>query len=331
MSKDIRDRLGLESSVVQAGMAGVARAPLAAAVSRAGGLGALGLMVPSHFSAELRRAKELAEGRPVAANLLVPFIRKAHVAACIAQQVKAVTLFFGFDRSVVRSLKAAGIFVFHQVGSLQEAKRALAEGADGLVAQGKQAGGHLRATKTLKEFLPEVAEMATGHPVLAAGGVYDRASAGVARSLGADGVCAGTRFLLCEESNAHELYKARLLEARETLVTLLFSFGWPAPHRVVSNRATERWCRGRRQGPKWVGALNRLTGPIGRVVPFDRKYKLMKRQRLSLPFYTPVPMEKGMDERLVDLTPLYAGECTARIGTLRSAAEVVSDLAAGIH
>src|SRR5687768_9359565 len=99
---DLLDRLAIDHPVVQAGMGGgLSGARLAGAVSRAGGLGTVGISPPEHFTAELRQARERADGRPVSANLLLPFARRAHVEACVAAGVGSVSLFFGFDRKVV--------------------------------------------------------------------------------------------------------------------------------------------------------------------------------------------------------------------------------------
>ena len=332
MTRDVRDRLGIEHAVVQAGLGGgLARAELATAVSLAGGLGTVGILPdPAAFRAELDAAIGRAEGKPVAANLLFPVLRSGHVEACVAARVPVVALFFGFDRRVVEALHAAGSFVFHQVGTAEQARRALADGADGLIAQGQGAGGHLLATQTLAEFLPKLRELAGARPVLAAGGIHDGASASSALSQGADGVSVGTRFLLTNESHAHEAYKARLLAAEQTLVTLLFGLGWHGLHRVVPNRATERWCARDELGPPWVRFVNRSTQPLAKLLPATRIRGMVRRQNLGMPLYTPAALVRGMDAELADVTPLYAGQCVARIDVLKAAADVVREIAAGL-
>src|SRR5215510_5125763 len=124
MSIDWRDRLSLEHPIIQAGMGGgVARAALAAAVSRTGGLGTIGLLAPDRLAAEIRRARDLAPGRPIAVNLLVPFARPAHAQVCVEERVTAVALSFGFASVLAQRLRAAGIVVMHQVGTVGEATR----------------------------------------------------------------------------------------------------------------------------------------------------------------------------------------------------------------
>ena len=284
---------------------------------------------PDSFARAIRQAKALSDGRPVAANLLMPFTREGHVRACLEERPAVVSVFFGYARSAVKRLRAEGIFVFHQVGTNEEALRALADGADGLIAQGREAGGHLLATRPLAEALPDIAALAAGRPVVAAGGIHDRASAERAARLGASGVSAGTRFLLTTDSGAHPTYQQRLLDAKSTLVTKLFGAAWPADHRVVPNAATERWCRERADGPSWMIAVNTLLVPTRWVTSPASKQALAKYQRANRPFFSPQPMTARSAPGDADVTPLYAGACAAEIHALRSAAEVVEELAAG--
>lgn len=244
------DRLGLEHPVVQAGMGGgIAGGALAGAVSAAGGLGTVGILPPRALREELERAGELAGGRPVAANLLIPFTTRGHVDACLEARVAAVVLHAGFSPTLVERLRAGGVLVLHTVGTPEEASRALVDGADGLVAQGLEAGGHLVGVEPALEALPRMLEIAGDAPALLAGGIADAADSRRALDAGAAAIVAGTRFLLTEESGAHPAYKRRVLVAERTLETQLFGLSWPMRHRVIPNAATERWCRGGERGP----------------------------------------------------------------------------------
>jgi NAD(P)H-dependent flavin oxidoreductase YrpB (nitropropane dioxygenase family) len=185
-------------------------------------------------------------------NLLMPFVTPAHAEATIAARPSAAVTFFGFDAALVARLQAAGIFVMHQVGTEAQARRALADGVDALVAQGLEAGGHLEATESTATFLARALELAGGRAVFAAGGIHDAAGVRHALDSGAAGVMCGSRFLLTEECRVHRLSQQRVLGAPRTIDTRLFGFGWNARHRVVPNAATERWCARRDEGPPAV-------------------------------------------------------------------------------
>ncbi|OHV03610.1 NAD(P)H-dependent flavin oxidoreductase [Mycobacterium talmoniae] len=324
---NLLEALGLQYPVMQAGMGGVAGGELAGAVSAAGALGTVGIAAPHAFAAELRRAATLAPGRPVAANLLVPFIRKAHIDVCITAGVAAVVLHDGIPRRWIAALRSAGIPVLCTVGSAAQARQALAAGADGLVAQGVEAGGHLVAERPLAVTLTEVLQAADGVPVLAAGGVADGADVRRLLTAGAAGAVAGTRFLLTTESRAHPDYQRRVLDAQRTIRTLLFGLGWPLPHRVVPNAATDRWCGHSDLGPGLARGLSRVSGPLGRLLPLSARGDTVALQRVSLPLYTPALPLAGMPASVVDRSALYAGETMHRIHDVVAAAEAVARLA----
>ncbi|HEX8204926.1 MAG TPA: nitronate monooxygenase [Solirubrobacteraceae bacterium] len=321
---ELLERIGVEHPVVQAGMGGgIAGADLAGAVSAAGGLGTVGLLGPGALRDELRRAGEIAGGRPVAANLLVPFTRRAHVEACAEGGAAVVVLFFGFDRRLVEGLRERGMLVVHQVGTVDGVKRALDEGADGVIAQGVEAGGHLHGTERLESFLPRALAAAGGRPVLAAGGIARRADVERVLAAGAAAAVAGSRFLLTDESRAHPEYKRRALGATRTIDTKLFGFGWPDRHRVLPNAATERWERHARL----TGALTAPTRALGRVLPVAGAMKMMSLQAAWLPLFGPAAPLEGMPDRLIEVTPLYAGESVRAIRAVVPAAEATRELA----
>lgn len=325
---DLLDRLSLEHPVVQAGMGGgIATGTLAGAVSAAGGLGTVGILPPAKLAGELRRARALAPGKPVAVNLLLPFTKQAHVQACIEGRADAVVLFFGRAPAVVARLRDAGILVLHQVGDAAGARAALEDGADGLIAQGIEAGGHLQAVRPLDEALPEVLGVADGRPVLAAGGIGTAARSRALLDAGAAAVVAGTRFLLTEECEAHPEYQRRVLGATRTVETELFGLGWPARHRVVPNAATDRWCARDDLGARAVRALNRPTGPLGGLLPLAALETFARAQRPWLPLLSPGPALRGMPDRVVEATPLYAGVVARECTSIVPAAEAVRALA----
>jgi NAD(P)H-dependent flavin oxidoreductase YrpB (nitropropane dioxygenase family) len=216
------------------------------------------------------------------------------------------------------------VLVLHQVGTVAQARRALADGADGLIAQGGEAGGHVLGVEPALGALARLHAVAGDAPVLAAGGIAGREAARAALDAGAAAVVAGTRFLLTEECRAHPGYKARALGAGRTLRTLLFSAGWSDPHRVLPNAATERWCTPGARGPVPALVLNRLLAPAVRRLPRSAAAALLHHQRAGLPFFCPAPPLAGMDDGLLEVTPLYAGVCAREIHTVVPATEAVA-------
>lgn len=229
-------------------MGGVARSDLVAAVSAAGGFGFLG-MVRESANLILReaaavRAKTTA---PFGINLIPaatkPDLLRAELAACIEARPRCVSLFWDFDPDIVEALHSAGILVAWQVGTLEEALAAEAGGVDLIIAQGFEAGGHVRGETGLSALIPQVAGQVRA-PVIAAGGIVDGAGLASALLLGAQGAMIGTGFLATTESFAHDYHKQRIVSARadETLHTTVFHRNWPpgAAVRVLPNSVTRK-------------------------------------------------------------------------------------------
>ncbi len=313
------ERLGVEAPVVQAGMGGgLSRHGLAAAVSEAGGLGTIAVNGAAQIGRELRAARALT-GRPVAVNLLLPFARRDWFAA--AAEADAVVTFWGRPRR-----RTPGVWI-HQCGSVAEARSAHRAGADAVIVQGVEAGGHVRGvTPALEVFERVQGALPDGYPLLLAGGIAERDDVSRALAAGALAAVAGTRFLLSEESRAHPGYRRRLLAAQETILTELFGAGWPAPHRVVPNAATDRWLEGNRRGPPLNRMLNRLLAPGARHVPAALQARMVRAQRPGSRLLTPAGPTDDGPETLLDAGPLYAGETVARITEVRPAADLVRAL-----
>jgi NAD(P)H-dependent flavin oxidoreductase YrpB (nitropropane dioxygenase family) len=310
------ERLGVEMPVVQAGMGGgLSRHELAAAVSEAGGLGTIAVSGAAAIRRELEAARALT-ARPLAVNLLLPFARRDWFEAAATADV--VVTFWGQPRR-----RTPGGWL-HQCGSVVEAQRAQAAGADGVIVQGVEAGGHVRGTVPALSLLEQVrAALPQGYPLLLAGGIAERSDVTTALEAGAEAAVAGTRFLLSEESRAHALYKERLLAADETLLTELFGAGWPAPHRVVPNAATERWP----QPPFANRLLNHLLVPGVRYAPPSLQARMVAAQRPGSRILTPAGPTDDGPPNLVEAGALYAGETVARIDEIRPAATLVRELA----
>jgi len=300
---------------------GISRHELATAVSEAGGLGTIAVNGAAAIARELRAARALTD-RPLAVNVLLPFARRDWFEA--AAQADVVVTFWGKPRR-----RTPGVWL-HQCGSVEEAQAAAVAGADGLIVQGVEAGGHVRGRLPAHDLLARVRSAlgASAPPLLLAGGIAERADVRAALEAGAEAAVAGTRFLLSGESRAHQRYVERALAARETVLTELFGLGWPAPHRVVPNAATEWWLRDgtHPQGPLLLRALNRASGVGARWLPLAVQARLATAQRPNGRLLTPVPATDDAPATLVDAGPLYAGETVARIGDVRSAAELVTAL-----
>lgn len=309
----------LSTPVVQAGMGGgLSRHELAAAVSEAGGLGTIAVNGAAAIERELAAARKLTAA-PIAVNVLLPFARRDWFEAAAAADV-VVTFWGAPKRRVARTW-------IHQCGSVEEAQAAYGAGADAAILQGVEAGGHVRGTVPALELLQRArAALPAGFPLLLAGGIAERADVSAALEAGASGAVCGTRFLLSEESRAHPGYRERLLEAEATLLTELFGAGWPAPHRVVANAATERWLRDDPRGPALNRVLNRLMAPAARFAPPSLQLRLLCAQRPGSRLLSPAGPTDDGPGTLLDAGALYAGETVARIRDVRPAAQLVADL-----
>ena len=172
--------------------------------------------------------------------------------------------------------------------------------------------------------------MAHDYPVLSAGGIADAADVRARLDAGAEAVVCGTRFLMTEESGGHPAYKARLVEAHETILTELFGVGWPAPHRVVPNEATDALAGpGSARPGAGCAAFHRATAPrasagAGADADPPRGDAEARAGRCS----APPRRSRGGPPNLVEAGPLYAGECIDRISDIRPAGELVRELAA---
>jgi NAD(P)H-dependent flavin oxidoreductase YrpB (nitropropane dioxygenase family) len=320
------ESVGVELPIVQAGMGGgLAQHELAAAVSGAGGLGTIGILDPQPLRQEIAKARERLKAQPVAVNLLLPFARQAHFDA--ASEADVVVTFWG--RPERRTSKPW----IHQCGSVAEAQAAHRAGAEAVIAQGVEAGGHVRGHMPALELLKTIRiALPDGYPVLSAGGIADASDVKTRLDAGAEAVVCGTRFLMSEESGAHPEYKSRLTRAHETMVTEMFGFGWPAAHRVIPNQATDRWLRTDPRGPGWLRAINRLAVPIVATGPASSQFRMVGRmaalQRPSFPLFSPAGAVVDGPSNLIEAGPLYAGESVARIADIRPAGALVRELAA---
>ena len=213
--------LGIEKPIFQGGMAWIADARLAAAVSEAGGLGLISSIQAGTEAvrAEIRKARELT-GKPFGVNIMLAAPNAAEIAGLVVEEgVGIVTTGAGSPAPYMERWLAAGIRVIPVVASVAYALKMKELGATALIAEGAESGGHVGELHTMA-LVPQVVN-AVDLPVLAAGGIFDGRGAAAAFMLGACGVQVGTRFLVAEECRVHEVYKERLIKASDigTMVT----------------------------------------------------------------------------------------------------------------
>jgi enoyl-[acyl-carrier protein] reductase II len=235
----LTELLGIEYPIIQGGMAWTATAELVAAVSNAGGIGIIGAghMPTEILRTEIRRAKELTD-KPFGVNLmlLTPHIDEI-VDMVIEERIHAVTTGAGNPGKYMAGLKDAGVKVLTVVPSVALARRMESIGADAVIGEGMEAGGHIGELTTMV-LTPQLAD-AVSIPVVAAGGIADGRGIAAAFALGAEGVQVGTRFMCAEECTIHPAVKAEVIKAkdRDTIVTGR-STGHPV--RVLKNKLSKQ-------------------------------------------------------------------------------------------
>jgi nitronate monooxygenase len=244
----VTERFGIRHPLLLAPMGAIAGGRLAAAVTRAGGLGLIG---PGYLDgAWIDRQLDAAEGTRVGIGFITWDLAKApaRLDGALARGVDTVMLSFGDATPFVAPVRRAGARLILQAQSVAAARAALALGPDAIVAQGTEAGGH-GAARALFPLLPAVVDIAGDVPVLAAGGISDGRGLAGALALGAAGALLGTRFYAAEEALGHAAAKARLVTASgdDTVRTTVFDrvrgIDWPAPYtgRALRNTFTAAW------------------------------------------------------------------------------------------
>jgi nitronate monooxygenase len=246
----LTEAFGLDVPVVLAPMGRVAGGRLAAAVSNAGGLGLVGGAYgdPEWLDRELALVRA-ATDRPWGVGLITWYARHEVVALALSYQPAVFLLSFGDVGPYAEAIKAAGCTLICQVQEVEAAREAVAAGADFVVAQGSEAGGHGAVRATLP-LVPAVVDAVAPVPVLAAGGIADGRGLAAALMLGAQGAMLGTRFSAASEALGHERAKARIVtaQAADTVQTRVFDIirgygAWPAPFaaRALRNDFFARW------------------------------------------------------------------------------------------
>jgi len=300
--------VGCAHPLQQAGMGAVATVELAAAVANAGALGMLGgALVPAPaLAAALDTLASRARGA-FGVNFLMPFLDLDAVDAA-ARRARVVEFFYDApDATLVRRAKAGGALVAWQVGSVDEAVAAEAAGCDLVVAQGVEAGGHVRGTIGLLPLLEQVLARVRV-PVVAGGGIASARGVAGVLAAGAAAARVGTRFVAAAECDAHPAYQQALVDARpeDTVYTEAFSVLWPnAPHRVLRSA---------------IAAAERAPETVGEVALAGAKQPIAR--------FSVLPPTRDTVGR-IEAMALYAGESVAAVHAIQPAAEIVRELVDG--
>ena len=265
MQTEVTRLLGIEYPIIQGGMAWVAEYHLAAAVSNAGGLGLIGAAsAPADWVREqIRKAKELT-GQPFGVNIMLMSPYADEVAKIVAEEgVKVVTTGAGNPEKYMKMWKEAGVKVIPVVASVALAKRMERSGADAVVAEGCEAGGHIGESTTMV-LVPQVAD-AVNIPVIAAGGIADGRGIAAAFILGAKGVQMGTHFVVTEESQVHDNYKERIIKARD-IDSRMTGRTTGHPVRALRNEMTKQYIELENKGAGFEELEQLTLGGLRRAV-----------------------------------------------------------------
>ncbi|MDE6914060.1 MAG: enoyl-[acyl-carrier-protein] reductase FabK [Lachnospiraceae bacterium] len=257
MKTRITEILGIEYPIIQGGMAWVATHELAAAVSEAGGLGIIGAGgAPASFVREqIQKAKEQTD-KPFGVNIMLMNPEADGIAQVVVDEgVKVVTTGAGNPSKYMEMWKAAGVKVIPVVASVALAKLMERGGADAVIAEGTESGGHIGSTTTMA-LVPQVVD-AVSIPVIAAGGIADGRGFAAAFMLGAEGVQIGTRFVVATECIVHEKYKAMLIKAKD-IDSAVTGMSTGHPVRSIRNKMTKEYLKLEKDGADLM-ELEKLT------------------------------------------------------------------------
>ncbi len=309
--------LGCRYPILQAGMGGVARSELASAVSAAGGFGCLGMVreSPALIEREIDATRERTD-RPFGVNLIPAATDRSlfleELAVCVDRKVGAVVYFWDVDAVAVHQARSAGLKVIYQVGSVEAARAAVDAGADAIIAQGMEAGGHVHGSVSSLVLLPQIVQ-AVDVPVIGSGGFATGASLVAALALGAQGIHCGTAFLATDESFAHDLHKRRVVEARSdgTVHTDAYAINWPpsSPVRVLECLETDR--------------LNRRY--FGHKADDILREKIAEEEGRPIYLYSTDSPLRSMTGDLGRLA-MFAGQAAGQVDRILPAAELVADI-----
>jgi NAD(P)H-dependent flavin oxidoreductase YrpB (nitropropane dioxygenase family) len=245
MAHRLQELLDIRVPVIQGAIGYVTCPELAAAVTNAGGLGTLALTGrgPQGVRDRIAATRALTAGT-IAANFILAYDVEAEIDAALEAGAPVISLFWGDAAPFAPRIRAAGARLLVSVGSVAEAEAAAYAGADAIVAQGWEAGGHVRGTISTLALVPAVADAIAPVPVIAAGGIADGRGLAAVLALGAQAAWIGTAFLAATEAHIAPHYRNRILDAQasDTWIGPLYDGGWPdAPGRTLVNTTLRAW------------------------------------------------------------------------------------------
>lgn len=265
MKTRVTDMLGIKYPIIQGGMAWVAEHHLAAAVSDAGGLGIIGAAsAPAEIvREEIQKVKELTD-KPFGVNIMLLNPNAPDIARLVIEEkIAAVTTGAGTPEKYMDMWKKAGIKVIPVVASVAMAKRMERCGADAVVAEGMEAGGHI-GSQTTMALVPQIVDV-VNIPVIAAGGIGDGRGFAAVRMLGADAVQMGTRFVVAEESIVHENYKERIIKAKD-IDSVVTGQSTGHPIRILRNQMSKEYLKREKEGASFEKLEMMTLGALRRAV-----------------------------------------------------------------
>ncbi len=300
MKTRLCELLGIEYPIIQGGMAWVATAELAAAVSNGGGIGliAAGNAPADAVREQIRKAKSLTD-KPFGVNVMMmsPFVEEV-MRVIIEEKPAAVATGAGNPAKYIPALKEAGIKVMPVIASVAMAVKMEKSGADAVIAEGTEAGGHIGELTTMV-LVPQAAE-AVSIPVVAAGGVADSRGVVAAFALGADGVQVGTRFICSTECLAHDNYKQAVLKAKDR-------------DAVVTGRST---------GAPVRALKNKLTREYDKLEKAGASFEEIERLGVG-------GLRRAFEEGDVQTGSLMAGQSAAMVHEIKPCADIIRDYFTG--
>ena len=295
-------------------MGSAANARLAAAVSNAGALGTVALTWVSDVGSVVTDTAALTD-RPFGGNFVLEWDMHRRVDRALAAGLRIVSLTWGDPTPYVEQVHDAGALLMHTVGSAEEARRAADAGADVIVAQGWEAGGHVLGTVATLPLVPAVVDAVAPVPVIAAGGIGDARGVAAVLALGAQAAWVGTRFLLAEEAPVHAEYRRRLIGAAETdaeWYANLYDVGWPnAPHRALRNSTSDAWETAGRPASGARPGEGEAVAHLASGEPLIR-------------YSSEMALEGATGD--VGSLSLWAGQSVALVKRVQPAAEIVAEL-----